>query len=388
MSIPSESSDKYSVWEAENSMIMSWILGSMIPEVGNTFMLYQTAAKIWKATKEMYSKRDNISELYELETQLRDFKQGDQSVSQFFSSISQIWQQIDTLEVYQWTCNTDMQLFKTIRDTKRIFGFLSGLNNEFDGVRSRILGTKPLPAVNTVFSKIRQEESRLKVMMRANVSSVVSFESSALVSHVDHSEKGKEVFFASKKGGSGGYQKKYCKFCYRSGHVVEECYRRPGSKVKPPPFYRPHYHSNNNSSGKSDSGSSWRTYADSWRSAPKAALAETQPQEPSPSVFTPAQLDAILKVLGSQRAALQDSAPIQAQATMATGMQGKTNTWIIDSGATHHMTSNRNWLSSFMNVFLPKQVKIANGQGLDVLGHGDICLTKSLVLKEVLYVLV
>lgn len=71
---------------------------------------------------------------------------------------------------------------------------------------------------------------------------------------------------------------------------------------------------------------------------------------------------------------------------MATGMQGKTNIWIINSGATHHMTSNRNWLSSFMNVFLPKQVKIANGQGLDVLGHGDICLTKSLVLKEVLYV--
>lgn len=31
----------------------------------------------------MYSKRDNISELYELEAQLRDIKQGDHSVSKF-----------------------------------------------------------------------------------------------------------------------------------------------------------------------------------------------------------------------------------------------------------------------------------------------------------------
>lgn len=80
-------------------MIMSWILGSMTPEVSNIFMLYQTAAEIWKATKEMYFKHENISELYELETQLKDFKQGDQSVSKFFSSLSQIWQQIDALKV-------------------------------------------------------------------------------------------------------------------------------------------------------------------------------------------------------------------------------------------------------------------------------------------------
>lgn len=62
----------------------------MVPEVSNTFMLYQTAAEIWKATKEMYSKRDNVSKLYELEAQLKDMKQGDQTVSKFFGRVSQI----------------------------------------------------------------------------------------------------------------------------------------------------------------------------------------------------------------------------------------------------------------------------------------------------------
>lgn len=56
MVCPSETDEKFPLWEAENSMIMSWLLGSMTPEVSNTFMLYPTAAAIWKAIKEMYSK--------------------------------------------------------------------------------------------------------------------------------------------------------------------------------------------------------------------------------------------------------------------------------------------------------------------------------------------
>lgn len=115
MACPSETDPKFPTWEAENSMIMSWLLGSMIPEVSNTFMLYPTAAAIWGATKEMYSKRDNISELYELEAQLKDVKQGDQTVSKFFSTVTQIWQQIDSLEMYPWACTADEHRYKQIK---------------------------------------------------------------------------------------------------------------------------------------------------------------------------------------------------------------------------------------------------------------------------------
>lgn len=90
MVVPAESDSKFATWEAENSVIMSSLLGSMTPEVSNTFMLHPTAASIWQTTKEMFSKRDNISELYELEAQQKDVKQGDQTVSKYFSHLSQI----------------------------------------------------------------------------------------------------------------------------------------------------------------------------------------------------------------------------------------------------------------------------------------------------------
>lgn len=314
MEPPNETSDKYAVWEAENSMIMSWLLGSMTPDVSNTFMMYQTAAEIWTATKEMFSKRDNISELYELEVVQKDLKQGDQTVSKFFSNLSQIWQQIDSLESYKWTCNTDEKLFRTIRDTKRVFGFLSGLHKDFDPVRSRTLGTKPLPPINVVFSEVRQEESRLKVMMGSNQSSVT--ESSALVSQTSNTDKNKSVSFASKKIGNSEYLKKYCKFCHKVGHVVEECYRCPGSKVKPPPFWnnRQNNKSRQNSSGHSDANGSWWTDGDSWKSSPKAAVAESSQADSQELTFTPAQLSAVLRVLESERAQVSNE---QIRATMA-----------------------------------------------------------------------
>ena len=33
-------------WKAENSMVMSWLINSMLPEIGETFLLYRTAAEI------------------------------------------------------------------------------------------------------------------------------------------------------------------------------------------------------------------------------------------------------------------------------------------------------------------------------------------------------
>lgn len=295
MTIPSESDEKFPTWEAENSMIMSWLLGSMTADVSNTFMLYPTTAAIWKATREMYSKTDNILELYELEAQLKDIKQGDQSVSKYFGSLSQVWQQIDALELYQWGCPADDQLYKKIKETRRIFGFLSGLHKAFDVVRGRVLGTKPLPTMTSAFSEVRQEESRMKVMMGSVVSSTVTSESSAL--NVRENEKESHVGLVAKKSGAKdnrGYVKKYCRYCHRDGHVVEECYRRPGSNIKPPPSFFRHNNFRSNSSGRSKSNNSGRSDADSWRNSRDAVADTGSDADPK---FTQAQLDALLRVL-------------------------------------------------------------------------------------------
>ena len=63
-------------------------------------------------------------------------------------------------------------------EKKRLYKFFIGLNKNLDGVRERILGTKPFPSLREAFAEIRREESRMKVMLKTTN---LALEQSALI---------------------------------------------------------------------------------------------------------------------------------------------------------------------------------------------------------------
>lgn len=155
-------------------MVMSWLVNSMAPEIGENFLLYSTAAEIWEAAHVTFSSTENTSELFETESILHDLQQGESSVIQYFSSLTRLWQKIDLYDNHKWTCSTDGVLYKKIVETKRVFKLLSGLNKDLDEVRGRVLSIKPLPSLREAFSAIRHEKSRRKVMMGGSTSNLSS----------------------------------------------------------------------------------------------------------------------------------------------------------------------------------------------------------------------
>ncbi|XP_024024957.1 uncharacterized protein LOC112092611 [Morus notabilis] len=66
----------------------------------------------------------------------------------------------------EWDCPTDSVRHKKREKNDRVYVFLAGLNQELDEVRGRILGRKPLPSIREVFSEVRREETRRKVMLK------------------------------------------------------------------------------------------------------------------------------------------------------------------------------------------------------------------------------
>ena len=50
-------------------------------------------------------------------------------------------------------------------DDSCVYKFLTGLNDEFDEVRSGVTSRKPLPSISEAFSKVHNEESRRSVML-------------------------------------------------------------------------------------------------------------------------------------------------------------------------------------------------------------------------------
>ncbi|KAE8705238.1 Protein ARABIDILLO 1 [Hibiscus syriacus] len=58
----------------ENTMVMSWLINSMTPEVGENFLLYETTTRIWRVAKATYSNLENSTVLFGIECQLTNLK--------------------------------------------------------------------------------------------------------------------------------------------------------------------------------------------------------------------------------------------------------------------------------------------------------------------------
>ncbi|KAL3520219.1 hypothetical protein ACH5RR_018368 [Cinchona calisaya] len=119
---------------------MSWLVNPLTNDIGENFLLYDTAQEIWEAAKELYSSKENTSEILEIESVLHDLRQGKLNVTQYYGILTRYWQRLDVFEEYHWECPNDARRFKEIVEKKRIFKFLMGLNKNLDEVRGRSWG--------------------------------------------------------------------------------------------------------------------------------------------------------------------------------------------------------------------------------------------------------
>ena len=112
-------------------------------------------------------------------------KQGDREVTEYYTEMLGLWQDLDLNCEEERECTGDSVRFKKM-ENKRVFQFLARLNCELDDVRSRVLSRRPLPSIQEVFSKVQREESRRRVMLDLSFGP----EASALLTHGPHATAG------------------------------------------------------------------------------------------------------------------------------------------------------------------------------------------------------
>ncbi|KAI3788025.1 hypothetical protein L2E82_00620 [Cichorium intybus] len=344
---PDSKTPAYKKWKTENNMFMSWLLNTMIPDIGEQFMFYKTAQEIWEAARDTFSNQDNTSALFEIKGILNDLRQGDLSVTTYFTTLNRFWQQPDVLDTLSWSCPADGKQYKKIQETDRIYKFLLGLNQELDEVRGRILGTKPMPSLREVFSEVRREESRRRVMLGSNSNG--STEGSAFVTRTPSNQK--------TTGGNnfGNNQKKngrpWCDHCKKPGHTKDTCWKIHGKPTD-------------------------------WKPSPRGNVAEQQ--EP----FTKEQVEAIRRALQAIPSENNGTATVAQQcgdsSAFISSSGGKP--WVVDCGATDHMTGDKSFFSNLQPVQNGRTIRVATGNDAHVAGIGTVVLSNNITLRYVLYV--
>ena len=137
---PSPDDPSFAVWDMENSMVMTWLVNSMVEDISSNYMCYTTTKELWESVTQMYSDLGNQSQVFELNLKLDDIRQGGNSVTQYFHSLKRMWQELDLFDTYEWKSIDDQKHYRKTVEDGRIYKFLAGLNVEFDEVRERNLG--------------------------------------------------------------------------------------------------------------------------------------------------------------------------------------------------------------------------------------------------------
>ncbi|RVW44655.1 Copia protein [Vitis vinifera] len=271
--MPETTEPGFRKWKIENSMIMSWLINSINNDISENFLLFGTAKDIWDAAKETYSSSENTSELFQVESALHDFRQGEQSVTQYYNTLTRYWQQLDLFETHSWKCSDDAATYRQIVEQKRLFKFFLGLNRELDDVRGRIKGIKPLPSLRELFQS----------------------------SGGDHQKR----------------DRPWCDYCKKPGHYKEACWKLHGKPAdwKPKPRF--------NRDGR----------------AHVAANSEsTSVLEPSP--FNKEQMEMLQKLLSQVGSGSTTGIAFTAN-------RGGMKPWIVDTGASDHMTGDAAILQNY-----------------------------------------
>ena len=88
----------------------------------------------------MYYDLGNQSQVYGLQLQFGEIRQGGDNITKYFNCLKWLWQDLDMFNDYEWNNVDDCNHYKKMVEINRIFKFLAGLNIEFDEVRGRIIG--------------------------------------------------------------------------------------------------------------------------------------------------------------------------------------------------------------------------------------------------------
>ena len=360
-------------WDRCNTMVVSWINLSLEPEIRESVMYIESAAEIWGDLKERYYQGD-IFRIAELQEEMYSLKQGDISVTAYFTHLKTLWQELENFRpIPSCTCQNQCscQLVPTIkgcRNNDYVIRFLKGLNEQYSSVRSQIMLMEPLPSINKVFCLLIQQERQKGVNLE---------EPKVIANVTDNNGNGRGSYNNHGRGaGRGrGQSFKVCSFCNKTGHTIDVCYKKHGY----PPNYKKYSNINNCTSSENHIEDNANDHA---------TVSEINPE--FNFGFTPEQHKAILALL--QKSNNQSTHNInQITSVNQTGTScivsnvSKPNYWILDTGATYHVCYS---LSEFQryNRIKPIIINLPDGSKLNAQIAGTVFFSENLYLTNVLYI--
>nr|CAD1824666.1 unnamed protein product [Ananas comosus var. bracteatus] len=225
---------------------------------------------------------------------------------------------------------------------------LAGLDSNYEAIRSQILMQSELPSLNDVCALLQREEKRRAVMKPTEQSNM---EHSAFFSNTA-TNRGRGDRGRGRGRGRGFGDRPRCSHCNKLGHVKERCWELYGRPTE----------------------------------LPEANVANASKES-----YVPTSLEKLAELLDAYTKQKSSSAHVSlhseiGKAASAHLVESSPATWIVDTGATDHMTGTSKNLSSMQPTVGKNFITLADGSHAPIHGIGCVDASPSINLSSVLFV--
>lgn len=362
--VPESKDPKFQIWQRCNDMVLSWILNAIHPDIASSVIYADTAADVWEDLKERFSQGDD-SRIFQIRQEIVEHRQGQQSVSTYYTKMKALW---DELASYQkpicCTCG-GLKALTEREENERVMQFLMGLNDSYSTIRGSILMMSPLPDTRKTHALVLQQERQVDVAAKREINTV---------HHAMQSTQVAQVNRPPTAFGNGFSKRQFkCSYCDGDNHNIDRCFYLHGF-----PMGHKLHGKNVKPKGKRPAAHNTQTIV---TDPPKAPTIEA-------ATFTTEEYNQLMALLrkgnGNEQAFANVTGTLTPTCNTAQRTPISTLYWIIDSGATDHISK----FSPMYNTSNNHRdfVQLPDGGKAEIKSTGPIRLSSNLLLDGVLHV--
>ena len=356
-----KSSNDWKTWEAINSLVAAWLLSSLSPTIAGTVDTITSAAGIWEALSKMYSGAGNAMLLAETEDRISTMKQGELSLMDYVAALKRLWADVDHFDPIELPHTECVVWIKKWIEKRRVLQFLRGLNPDFEARRASMFHQSSLPSLEEAVAAMAQEETRLKLIKG------------------DTSSPPPPAFVMTRT-----QETRTCYNCGEQGHLSRDC----------PQQRRPYRGRGISSDRRVMRGSGSRGGR---RGGYRANVAIPEGDEDQITISA-SEIRELRKLKENKNDSTSDDQGAVSTSTddldpgiknnALISMEKCNSRWILDSGASKHVTGRSSEFASYKLYpsSYREKIQTADGTSQPIKGVGIVKCTPSITLSSVLYV--